>query len=58
MEDISKQMLLQINEKDEKFKQLRKRYDDLVGKYRDLEQENSNLKIKIDSMPSDVKIEM
>lgn len=51
-------MLSQINERDEKFKQLRKRYDDLVGKYRVLEQENSNLMIKIDSMPSDVKIEM
>jgi len=45
-------------EKDEKLRQMKTKYDDLMGKYQELVQENTNLQNKIASMPSDLKKEM
>ena len=47
-----------LQERDEKIRQLKTKYDELGTKYRDLIEENTNLKNKIETLPSDMKIEM
>ncbi len=47
-----------LNEKEEKLKLVKNKFDELVVKYRELSRENSDLHAKLDNMPKDIKNEM
>lgn len=47
-----------LAEKEDKLKLMKIKIDDFTGKFRDLIEENTKLRVQAENMPNDLKIEM
>ncbi len=47
-----------LSDRDEKLRQMKAKYDELMTKHRQIVQENDTLHNKIDSLPGSAKLEM